>query len=79
MVKHGSGYDIANTLHRIDTRAKTHRFINKFAKKEYPIKAGSTFDGDGVLRNWWTDADKTEFKIRTANLLRNTIAMKPLR
>lgn len=26
---------------------------------------GSTFDGDGVMRNWWTDEDKAEFKSRT--------------
>ena len=31
--------------------------------------AGSTFDGDGVLRNWWTDEDKTEFEKRTARLI----------
>lgn len=31
--------------------------------------AGSTFDGDGVLRNWWTDNDKAEFKNRTATLV----------
>ncbi|WP_293761884.1 M13-type metalloendopeptidase [uncultured Paraglaciecola sp.] len=31
--------------------------------------AGSTFDGDGVLRDWWTDVDKTEFKARTAKLI----------
>ena len=31
--------------------------------------AGSTFDGDGVLRDWWTDADKAEFKTRTAKLI----------
>ena len=31
--------------------------------------AGSTFDGDGVLRNWWTDADKAEFKKRTSQLV----------
>jgi putative endopeptidase len=31
--------------------------------------AGSTFDGDGVLRDWWTDADKAEFKARTAKLI----------
>ncbi|OMP32293.1 peptidase M13 [Mangrovimonas sp. DI 80] len=30
---------------------------------------GSTFDGDGVMRNWWTDQDKEEFKKRTANLV----------
>lgn len=31
--------------------------------------SGSTFDGDGVLRNWWTDIDKEEFKARTAKLI----------
>jgi len=31
--------------------------------------SGSTFDGDGVLRDWWTDADKAEFKTRTAKLI----------
>ena len=30
---------------------------------------GSTFDGDGVLRNWWTDEDKAEFEKRTARLI----------
>ena len=31
--------------------------------------SGSTFDGDGVLRNWWTDADKAEFEERTNALV----------
>ncbi len=31
--------------------------------------SGSTFDGDGVLRDWWTDKDKAEFKARTAKLI----------
>lgn len=31
--------------------------------------AGSTFDGDGVLRNWWTDKDRSEFEARTTNLI----------
>lgn len=31
--------------------------------------SGSTFDGDGVLRNWWTDADRKEFENRTAELV----------
>jgi putative endopeptidase len=31
--------------------------------------SGSTFDGDGVLRDWWTDSDKTEFKLRTGKLV----------
>lgn len=30
---------------------------------------GSTFDGDGVLKNWWTDQDKEEFKKRTQALV----------
>ncbi len=30
---------------------------------------GSTFDGDGVLRNWWTDADRAEFEARTGALV----------
>ncbi|MBV1911355.1 MAG: peptidase M13 [Kangiellaceae bacterium] len=32
--------------------------------------SGSTFDGDGVLRNWWTDEDKKEFEIRTGQLIK---------
>lgn len=30
---------------------------------------GSTFDGDGALRNWWTEADKEEFEKRTGALI----------
>ena len=30
---------------------------------------GSTFDGDGVMRNWWTAKDQTEFKKRTNALI----------
>ncbi len=30
---------------------------------------GSTFDGDGVLRNWWTDEDRAEFEKRTGALV----------
>jgi putative endopeptidase len=30
---------------------------------------GSAFDGNGVLRDWWTDSDKTEFKKRTSALV----------
>jgi putative endopeptidase len=29
---------------------------------------GSKFDGDGNLRNWWTDADRAAFDARTATL-----------
>ena len=30
---------------------------------------GSTFDGDGVMRNWWTEADRAEFERRTGRLV----------
>ncbi len=30
---------------------------------------GSTFDGNGAMRNWWTDQDKEEFKKRTSSLI----------
>jgi len=30
---------------------------------------GSTFDGDGVMRNWWTEEDRGEFKKRTEALI----------
>ncbi len=30
---------------------------------------GSTFDGDGVMRNWWTEQDQQEFKKRTGALV----------
>ncbi|HAY45545.1 MAG TPA: peptidase M13 [Gammaproteobacteria bacterium] len=30
---------------------------------------GSTFDGDGVLRNWWSDNDREEFENRTSRLV----------
>lgn len=39
--------------------------------------SGSTFDGDGVLRNWWTDKDKAEFEKRTAKLVEQYSAFKP--
>jgi len=31
--------------------------------------SGSSFDGNGVLRNWWTEQDKEEFKKRTGQLV----------
>jgi putative endopeptidase len=37
---------------------------------------GSTFDGDGVLRNWWTDEDREEFKKRTNALVEQYSAFK---
>lgn len=39
--------------------------------------AGSTFDGDGVLRNWWTDEDRAEFEKRTEKLIAQYSAFKP--
>ena len=30
---------------------------------------GSTFDGDGVLKNWWTPADLAAFKAKTGSLV----------
>ncbi len=30
---------------------------------------GSTFDGDGVMRNWWTAEDRAAFEDRTAKLI----------
>ena len=30
---------------------------------------GSKFDGDGNIRNWWTDADRAEFEARTGALV----------
>ena len=38
---------------------------------------GSAFDGDGALRDWWTDADREEFKKRTARLVDQYSAYKP--
>ena len=38
---------------------------------------GSTFDGDGVLRNWWTDEDRAEFEKRTGKLVDQYSAFKP--
>jgi len=40
--------------------------------------SGSTFDGDGVMRNWWTDEDRTEFEKRTAALVAQYDEYKPL-
>lgn len=39
---------------------------------------GSTFDGDGVLRNWWTDSDREEFKKRTTALVEQYNSFKVL-
>ena len=39
--------------------------------------SGSRFDGDGVLRNWWTDADREEFERRTGRLVDQYNAFRP--
>jgi len=39
--------------------------------------SGSTFDGDGVLRNWWTDDDRAEFEKRTGKLIDQYSAFRP--
>ena len=38
---------------------------------------GSTFDGDGVMRNWWTDDDRAEFDKRTKALVEQYNAFRP--
>lgn len=40
--------------------------------------SGSTFDGNGVLRNWWTDEDRKEFENRTAALIAQYDAFEAL-
>jgi predicted metalloendopeptidase len=39
---------------------------------------GSTYDGDGVLRDWWTAQDKEEFKQRTQKLVKQYDKFEPL-
>ena len=39
--------------------------------------SGSRFDGDGVLRNWWTDEDRVEFEKRTSVLVDQYSAFAP--
>ncbi|OYO10197.1 peptidase M13 [Enemella evansiae] len=38
---------------------------------------GSTCDGDGRLRNWWTDADREAFSARTKSLIEQYDALSP--
>ena len=38
---------------------------------------GSTFDGDGALRNWWTDEDRAEFEKRTSQLVAQYDSYRP--
>ncbi len=39
--------------------------------------SGSAFDGDGVMRNWWTEEDRAEFDKRTGALIEQYSAFKP--
>jgi len=38
---------------------------------------GSQYDGDGTLRNWWTDADREAFEGRTRRLVDQFNALEP--
>lgn len=38
---------------------------------------GSRFDGDGSLRDWWTDEDRAAFEERTRNLIAQFDALTP--
>ncbi|UTA47211.1 peptidase M13 [Simiduia sp. 21SJ11W-1] len=40
--------------------------------------SGSQYDGDGNLRNWWTDTDRAEFEKRTHALVEQYNAFEPL-
>ena len=39
--------------------------------------SGSQYDGDGMLRNWWTDQDRAEFEKRTGALVDQYNQFKP--
>jgi endothelin-converting enzyme len=39
---------------------------------------GAKYDGDGNLRNWWTDADKAEFEKRGKQLVAQYAKYEPL-
>lgn len=39
---------------------------------------GSQYDGDGNLRNWWTDQDRKEFEARTAKLVSQYASYSPV-
>ncbi len=38
---------------------------------------GSRYDGDGNLTDWWTDADRTEFTLRTERLIAQYSVLEP--
>ena len=39
--------------------------------------SGSAFDGDGVLRNWWTDEDRSRFEELTGKLVSQYSGFRP--
>ena len=39
---------------------------------------GSQFDGDGMLKDWWTQQDRAEFDARTGKLVKQFDAFEPL-
>src|SRR5207253_2906029 len=39
---------------------------------------GSQYDGDGNLRNWWTDADHKNFEAKTKMLIEQYNAFEPV-
>ncbi len=39
---------------------------------------GSRYDGDGALRNWWTDEDRKNFEVRTKALIAQYSQYEPL-
>ncbi|MEY2722913.1 MAG: Neutral endopeptidase, partial [Actinomycetota bacterium] len=38
---------------------------------------GSRYDGDGNLKNWWSDEDRKEFELRTSSLIAQYSALAP--
>jgi putative endopeptidase len=40
--------------------------------------SGSKFDGDGNLKNWWTEADRNAFELQTERLVRQYSAFEPI-
>ena len=40
---------------------------------------GSQFDGDGKLRNWWTEADRKAFEAITSKLVAQCAAYEPIK
>ncbi len=40
--------------------------------------SGSQFDGDGNLRNWWTESDRSAYKVKTDLLVKQYDAYEPL-